>query len=395
MSFLQKFSDIFSKRASQSIDKLNSSIDALNTSGIIETHIAQMLKGVLEIREMRAYELMIPRANIDFFYAEEKLIDVIDRVLEYGHSRYPILSEESEESIGLLFSKDLLRIIYEGNYQHLTLKDLAKPIRIIPETKKVTNLLQEFQRTHTHLALVVNEMGDISGLITIEDILEEIVGEILDEFDIEEMNIRQVSKTSFDVLGSTSIEEFNEFFNCHLSDEEFDTISGYIINQLQRAPVKNESFYLGDNQLFVRAIQLNERQIIKLRIRSTDQTLASNFGYKELNSHSLEGQEHELDKDKVLHLTDESLGELETTQVDELAQLANQDSVSNLDNLDSSDAQQELAQQIEQLDDAHDKITLQQQVKGNHVQTTIKVVENLESDKSTNNQTTPKNSKED
>ncbi|RIY33625.1 hypothetical protein CJP74_01160 [Psittacicella melopsittaci] len=254
----------------ESAEDLEQQIEYLNNNKAIDIHIAKMLKGVLSIRNLRARDLMIPRAHIDYFESDQTLEDVLNAVLENGHSRYPILDDnnDDQEAISLLFTKDLLRVLIDQKVDQVSLTEIAKPIKIIPETKHVTTLLQEFQSSRTHLALVVNEFGEISGLITIEDILEEIVGDISDEFDKEDLFIQQVSKTSFDVLAKTPIYLFNEAFGCELSDQEFDTIGGYVFGLLGHMPIRNESIDLIPGKLIARITQVNERQILKLRVRA-------------------------------------------------------------------------------------------------------------------------------
>lgn len=257
----------------ENCEDLLQQIDYLNTNKQLDIHIAKMLKGVLSIRNMRARDLMIPRAHIDFFDISEELPVVLTSVLQYGHSRYPVLTDDSDnqESIGILFTKDLLRILIDGTVDNTKLVDITRPIKIIPETKHVTTLLQEFQSSHTHLALVVNEFGEISGLITIEDILEEIVGDISDEFDKEDNYIQQVSKTSYDVLAKTPIYLFNEAFGTELDDSEFDTIGGYVFGLIGHMPSRNEAVELIAGELTARITQVNERTILKLRVRTNNE----------------------------------------------------------------------------------------------------------------------------
>ncbi|RIY38528.1 transporter associated domain-containing protein [Psittacicella gerlachiana] len=273
----------------ESASDLLQQIEYLHKNQALDIHIAKMLKGVLSISNLRARDLMIPRAHIDYFEAEQSLREVLDEVLEYGRSRYPILDDnnEDQETIGLLFTKDLLRVLIDQQVDELTLPQISKPIKIIPETKHVTTLLQEFQSSHTHLALVVNEFGEISGLITIEDILEEIVGDISDEFDKEDQFIQQVSKTSFDVLAKTPIYLFNEAFGVELSENEFDTIGGYVFGLLGHMPIRNESVELLEGKLNARITQVNDRQILKLRIRALqDFSVKLDKELSELNNQS-------------------------------------------------------------------------------------------------------------
>lgn len=256
-----------SEEEDNSLQSLVHLINSLHAAGKIDNHITHMLKGVLSINDLKVRDLMVPRAHIDYFYDSDDIEDIIAKVLENGHSRYPVLSDE-QESIGLLFSKDLLKLLNEhDDVSNIEVKDIIKPIAIIPESKRVITLLQEFQTHHRHLALVVNEFGEISGLITIEDILEEIVGEISDEFDKTEVLIHQINKTTFDVLAVTDIEDFNKVFGTSLDTEEFDTIGGYIINTLGHVPQRNESFELASEYLSMRVIQANTRAVLKIRVR--------------------------------------------------------------------------------------------------------------------------------
>lgn len=267
MSFLTNLLKMTGDEERVSVASLNQLIEQLNQSNQIDQHITHMLKGVLSINELRARDLMVPRAYIDYFYDSDNLVDVLDKVLEYGHSRYPVLSDE-QESIGLLFAKDLIKVLsHTEDLATIKLKDIVKPIAIIPESKRVTTLLKEFQSQQRHLALVVNEFEEISGLITIEDILEEIVGDISDEYDKAEIEIYQVNKTTFNVLATTEITTFNEVFKTNLESEEFDTIGGYIVNMLGRVPQRNDSFELGAEGISVRVIQANNRMLNKIRVR--------------------------------------------------------------------------------------------------------------------------------
>lgn len=262
-----------------SVKSLGEDILTLSKAGKIDSHTTSMLRGVLDINNLRARDLMIPRAHIDWFDADEDLRTVVDRALEMGHSRFPVISED-QESLGLIFSKDLLKVIATNpTLEGLTLQDVIKPVKTIPDSKLCITLLQEFQATHTHLALVVNEFGEIAGLITIEDIIEEIVGEIEDEFDKSDNVIRQVTQNSFDILGICPIWQFNKQFGTELSDEEFDTLGGYITNMLGEVPRRNTLVHLEDGKFALRVISATERQITKMRMRiSQDSGLSFEHG---------------------------------------------------------------------------------------------------------------------
>jgi magnesium and cobalt transporter len=206
----------------------------------------EMLNGVLEVAETQVREVMIPRSQMVVIELDQSLDDMLKTIIDSGHSRFPVIGEDRDEVLGVLLAKDLLRHFRNGNSDELQIGTMLRPAAVIPESKRLNALLKEFRASHNHMAIVVDEYGGVSGLLTIEDVLEEIVGEIDDEHDPEEAEFIQPDVTAngqpcFSVRALTRIEDFNDYFNCELDDEEYDTIGGLVLHELGRLPRRGES----------------------------------------------------------------------------------------------------------------------------------------------------------
>jgi magnesium and cobalt transporter len=196
---------------------------------------------------------------------EDPLEEVLPLILESGHSRFPVIGEDRDEVEGILLAKDLLRQFAE-NSGPLDLQTLVRPAVVIPESKRLNMLLRDFRASRNHMAIVVDEYGGVSGLITIEDVLEEIVGEIDDEHDEEEeAPIKQLGKNRFQINALTEVEEFNEAFSCDFSDEGYDTVGGLLLAEFGRVPEKGEEVVLADRFQF-RVTVADNRRIIMLEM---------------------------------------------------------------------------------------------------------------------------------
>jgi magnesium and cobalt transporter len=195
----------------------------------------------------------------------------LNKVVESSHSRFPVLDEDEDKIIGILLAKDLLKFapgLINANFDinEFDLKSIIRPVIHIPESKKINILLEEFKTNRSHMALVVDEFGEISGLVTIEDVLEEIVGEIEDETDLsDDQKIMQISDREFNVSGLTEIEEFNEKFETSFEDDDFDTIAGYVMNKFGKFPLVNESIKIQNIKFTIASA--NKKQIKKIRVK--------------------------------------------------------------------------------------------------------------------------------
>jgi magnesium and cobalt transporter len=191
----------------------------------------------------------------------------VPTVVESGHSRFPVMDEDRDDIIGILLAKDLLRMYATGSKERFDIREYMRPVVFVPESKRLNVLLKEFRGNRNHMAIVVDEYGGVAGLVTIEDVIEQIVGEIDDEYDVEDdQNIRREAERQFAVRGVTRIDEFNEFFSSKLPEEEFDTVAGLVMKQLGRLPRRGESLSLEGFEF--RVTRADRRRIESLRVTS-------------------------------------------------------------------------------------------------------------------------------
>lgn len=227
----------------QSKEELLSLIAAAEKSKYIGHESRIMLEGVLNISEMRVGDIMVPAPRMDMLDIAMSMDDLLEKVIQIGHSRYPVYEDDKENILGVLMTKDLLKL---QRAPELNIKILLRTAVFVPESKNLTDLLRDFKRNRNHMAMVVDEFGRIAGLVTFEDVLEEIVGEIEDEFDTEtdQGDIYSLVDKSFRVAGHTSIEKINEAFEINLptevDEENFDTIGGLIAHEMGHVPQRGE-----------------------------------------------------------------------------------------------------------------------------------------------------------
>jgi magnesium and cobalt transporter len=223
-----------------------------------------MLEGVLAVADMQVRDIMVPRAQMVFIERDEAPDKLIELVVESGHSRFPVIGEDRDQILGILLAKDLLRLqTAEG--EPFEIREFMRPVVFVPESKRLNVLLKEFRVSHNHLAMVVDEYGGVCGLVTIEDVIEQIVGEIDDEHDVEDdQAIRRESPREFSVRALTPIAEFNDYFGTAFSDEEYDTIGGLLMQEFGRLPRRGETTQIGD--LEFRVVRADRRRIDLLRV---------------------------------------------------------------------------------------------------------------------------------
>lgn len=211
----------------------------------IDADEKSMLAGVLEVSETQVRDVMIPRSQMVVIDIEQSFDEMLAVIVESGHSRFPVIGEDRDEVLGVLLAKDLLRYFGSDSAKDISIRRLLRPAAVIPESKRLNALLKEFRDSHNHMAIVVDEYGGVAGLLTIEDVLEEIVGDIDDEHDPEEAEFIRPDgdrngRPCFAVRALTRIEDFNEYFDCELSDEDYDTIGGLVMHELGRLPRRGE-----------------------------------------------------------------------------------------------------------------------------------------------------------
>jgi magnesium and cobalt transporter len=233
--------------------------------GLIDGDVLQMLESVLEVSEIQVRDIMVPRSQMVVINREDTADRILPIVIESGHSRFPVVGEDRDEVAGILLAKDLLRFFVEDEPAEFDIKECLRPAVFIPESKRLNVLLKEFRVTHNHMAIVVDEYGGVSGLLTIEDVLEQIVGDIGDEYDVDESEgIRKEADRSWTVPALTRIEDFNQAFGTRFADEEFDTIGGLILHELGRMPRRGEAVQIGGLELKV--TRADRRRIETLRV---------------------------------------------------------------------------------------------------------------------------------
>ncbi|MEE8221006.1 MAG: transporter associated domain-containing protein [Woeseiaceae bacterium] len=205
----------------------------------------EMLSGVIEVAETQVREVMVPRSQMVVIERDHSLDVMLELIILSGHSRFPVIGEDKDDVLGVLLAKDLLRFFGSSSADGPQIEKLVRPVSVIPESKRLNALLKEFRDSHNHMAIVVDEYGGVSGLLTIEDVLEEIVGEIDDEHDHEEAefiqkDVEKDGHPAYMVRALTRIEAFNDYFHCELTDDDYDTIGGLVMHKLGRLPLRGE-----------------------------------------------------------------------------------------------------------------------------------------------------------
>jgi magnesium and cobalt transporter len=263
-SWLDKLLHAFSDEP-RSRDELLEIIKDAADNKLLDQDALSIIEGALDVSSLQAREIMVPRSQIIAIRMDDSPQDFLPQVIESGHSRFPVIGESLDDIKGILLAKDLLPLALNGT-ENFNLESILRAANIVPESKRVNVLLREFRENRYHMALVMDEYGGISGLLTIEDILEEIVGEIEDETDDEESDtyIKRMSDSDFIIKALTPIEEFNEHFKADLSDEDFDTIGGILMQEFGHIPKRNEVAVIENFQF--RVLYSDNRQIHLLRL---------------------------------------------------------------------------------------------------------------------------------
>ncbi|WP_037913109.1 hemolysin family protein [Sulfobacillus thermosulfidooxidans] len=220
-------------------EEIRSMVEVGEEEGLLEADERQMIQGIFDLGETVAREVMVPRIDVNALPDTAPLREAWDAVIHWGHSRLPVFRKTIDDVVGVIYARDILAYLKERDPQ-TPIGELARPVLYIPETKKVDELLADFRRQRTQIAVVLDEYGGTAGIVTIEDLLEEIVGEIQDEYDQEDQPIRQLDDGVIDVAGMVQLEEVNDILDVDLPHEDFDTVGGLILHLLGRAPVEGE-----------------------------------------------------------------------------------------------------------------------------------------------------------
>ncbi len=239
-------------------------------NNIISSESLSMIEGVMQVDNLQVRDIMIPRANIHFLHLDDSYHDILKTVLDSGHSRYPVFDIDRDDVEGILLAKDLLK--YVGQEKSFDIDDILRPASFVPESQNLNTLLSQFRNSRNHMAMVVDEYSGTSGVVTIEDVLEQIVGDIDDEHDDvdDKKNILDQGDGRFTVKASTEVEEFNDYFKCDMALGKFDTIGGLVTQKAGRIPEQGEEVAL--SPFLFKVLRCDGRKIQLLEVNKTDVT---------------------------------------------------------------------------------------------------------------------------
>lgn len=264
-SFLERLSHLL-LREPEDREQLVSLLHSAYENHLMDGDSLAMIEGVLQVSEMQVRDIMIPRSQMDVIDISQPVAQFLPFVIETAHSRFPVIEDNKNEVVGILLAKDLLRF-YAG--EEFELRDMLRPAVFIPESKRLNVLLKEFRSNRNHIAIVVDEYGGVSGMVTIEDVLEQIVGDIDDEYDYDEDedNIIQQSSGHYRVKALTEISELNAALGTQFSDEEFSTVGGLVVNRFGHLPKRGEHIVL--DQFQVTVVRADSRRVHALLFEQT------------------------------------------------------------------------------------------------------------------------------
>lgn len=249
----------------QNKQELAGSIRDSSERGVLEKGTLNMIEGALRVSTDQVRDIMVPRPQVVFVDKNEKPSDFLPRIVKSSHSRFPVINSETEKIEGILLAKDLLPFLSTHNLNDFELSKLIRPAILIPESKKLNILLDELRAGRNHMAIVLDEYGDVTGIVTIEDVLEEIVGEIEDEHDKDSGTlIKQIAEDEFLVSALTPIDMFNEKFNSSLSDKDFDTLGGIVMHHFARFPKPNDAINIDGLRFVINSLE--RRRIKRIKV---------------------------------------------------------------------------------------------------------------------------------
>ena len=266
-SWIDKITQVFSDEPTDTKSLLELLRNA-EQDQVLDADALGIIEGALQVSSMQVRDIMIPRSQLAIVSAKLPPNEIIELVTKASHSRFPVTGENVDNVIGILLAKDLLPLILKEETGKLDIKDVVRPATFVPESKRLNVLLKEFRETRQHMAIVIDEYGSVSGAVTIEDVLEQIVGEIEDEYDVDdESHIKKFDEENYIVKALTPVDEFNEYFGTQFSDQEFTTLGGLVLQQIGHIPERGETINIGP--FLVTVLNADSRQIKLLKVTST------------------------------------------------------------------------------------------------------------------------------
>lgn len=266
-SWLDKIAQVFSDEPTDTKSLLELLRNA-EQDQVLDADALGIIEGALQVSSMQVRDIMIPRSQVVTVPAKMPIQEIIELVTKASHSRFPVIGENVDNVIGILLAKDLLPLIISESPEKFNLRDVIRPATFVPESKRLNVLLREFRETRHHMAIVIDEYGSVCGAVTIEDVLEQIVGEIEDEHDVDDDSyIKKFDDENFIVKALTPLDEFNAYFKTSFSDQEFATVGGLVLQQFGHIPERGETINVGP--FLITVLNADSRQIKLLKVTST------------------------------------------------------------------------------------------------------------------------------
>lgn len=263
-SWLEKLTQAFAHEP-KSRQELLELLREAHQNKLLDSEALSIVEGAIQVADLQVRDIMVPRSQMISIKAHHTPKEFLPAIIDAAHSRYPVVGESIDDVMGILLAKDLLPLILQENGESFNIKDLLRPATFVPESKRLNVLLREFRANHNHMAVVIDEYGGVAGLVTIEDVLEQIVGDIEDEHDVEEDSyIKPLPSGDFIVKALTPVDAFNEFFETDFSEDDFDTVGGLVMGAFGHLPKRNETTEIGEFRF--RVLNADSRRIHLLRL---------------------------------------------------------------------------------------------------------------------------------
>jgi magnesium and cobalt transporter len=235
---------------------------------VLDADALSIIEGALQVSSMQVRDIMIPRSQVITVPADLAAVEIIELITKASHSRFPVMGDNVDSVLGILLAKDLLPLALNNAKEKFRIKDVIRPATFVPESKRLNVLLREFRETRQHMAIVIDEYGSVCGAVTIEDVLEQIVGEIEDEYDVDDDSyIKKFDEENYIVKALTPVDEFNEYFDTAFSDQEFITVGGLVLQQFGHIPERGETITIG--KFLITVLNADSRQIKLIKVKST------------------------------------------------------------------------------------------------------------------------------
>ena len=266
-SWIDKIAQVFSDEPTDTKSLLELVRNA-EQDQVLDADALSIIEGALQVSSMQVRDIMIPRSQVITVPADLAAVEIIELITKASHSRFPVIGDNVDSVLGILLAKDLLPLALNNAAEKFQIKDVIRPATFVPESKRLNVLLREFRETRQHMAIVIDEYGSVCGAVTIEDVLEQIVGEIEDEYDVDDDSyIKKFDEENYIVKALTPVDEFNDYFGTAFSDQEFITVGGLVLQQFGHIPERGETITIG--KFLITVLNADSRQIKLIKVKST------------------------------------------------------------------------------------------------------------------------------